>query len=244
MAMNLTSSSLYRFALIPVLAALGNLCAADTPAEIRAAVERAARSHLVDLIATAGLSKPSVEIDVLAQETEKACLGTAHIDSIDTKSISRMRFSVTCDEPQWRSEFVVRAKVTADVVVAAQEIRAGSALAAEYVEVEQRTVMSLGDVTSSVAAVVGKSSRRALRRGQVVNPRLLIEPVVFPRGAQVNIVASNRGVQVTVAGEALEAGRRGEIVRVRNQANGNVIRARVVDRQTVEPVEVISPSPR
>lgn len=244
--MNLLSSSLNRLAraLIPVLT-ICNVCVADTPAEIHAAVERAARNHLVDLLATAGLRKPSVEIEVLAQETEKPCTGTSHIDSLDLKSITRMRFVATCNEPEWRSEFIVRAKVQADIVVASSDIRASTAIAPEYVEIERRAVTSIADVTSDIDAIVGKSSRRALRRGQTVNPRLLIEPIVFARGARVDIVARNRGVQVTVAGEALEPGRRGQIVRVRNQANGNVIRARVIDSQTVEPVSAdISPSSR
>jgi len=156
-----------------------------------------------------------------------------------------MRFVATCNEPEWRSEFIVRAKVQADIVVASSDIRASTAIAPEYVEIERRAVTSIADVTSDIDAIVGKSSRRALRRGQTVNPRLLIEPIVFARGARVDIVARNRGVQVTVAGEALEPGRRGQIVRVRNQANGNVIRARVIDSQTVEPVSAdISPSSR
>lgn len=154
-----------------------------------------------------------------------------------------MRFVVTCDEPQWQSEFIVRGKVRAEIFVAASDVRAGTAVEESDVELELREIPSLSDVTSNIEDIAGKSSRRALRRGHAINPRHLSEPVVFKRGARVNIVARNAGVQVTVTGEALETGRRGEIIRVRNQTNGSEIRARVVDSQTVEPVD-ISPSSR
>jgi flagella basal body P-ring formation protein FlgA len=75
-----------------------------------------------------------------------------------------------------------------------------------------------------------------LRSGQLINRRWLIEPVLVKRGANVTIVARNAGVSVQVAGEALAAGRRNEIVQVRNKTNGRIIRARVIGENEVEPV--------
>jgi len=43
---------------------------------------------------------------------------------------------------------------------------------------------------------------------------------------------------VHVPAEALQSGRRGEVISVKNSRNGTIIRARVIAESTVEPVEV------
>jgi flagella basal body P-ring formation protein FlgA len=55
------------------------------------------------------------------------------------------------------------------------------------------------------------------------------------RGEPVRIVARHEQIEVSMAGDALDTGARGDMVRVRN-ANGTVIRARVTGAGTVEPV--------
>jgi flagella basal body P-ring formation protein FlgA len=64
------------------------------------------------------------------------------------------------------------------------------------------------------------------------------------RNAKVTIIARNAGVEVHVAAEALQAGKRGEVISVKNSANGNVIRARVIGPDTVEPLDIPSGTTR
>jgi flagella basal body P-ring formation protein FlgA len=45
-------------------------------------------------------------------------------------------------------------------------------------------------------------------------------------------------VEVSMAGEALDPGALGEVIRVRNATSGTVIRARVVDAGVVEPADI------
>jgi len=147
-----------------------------------------------------------------------------------------MRFAASCAEPAWRAEFVVRATISAEVVTAARDLRAGEVIDATAVTLERRDLVAPAEAISDPALVVGKTSRRVLRSGQLVSRRWLVEPLLVRRGADVTILARDVGVEVRVAGEALAAGRRNEIIQVRNKTNGNVIRARVIDVDTVEPI--------
>jgi hypothetical protein len=52
---------------------------------------------------------------------------------------------------------------------------------------------------------------------------------------------ADRGIEVSTAGEALDAGARGALVRVRNSTSGQTVRMRVVAPGTVEPVDVPMP---
>ncbi len=74
-----------------------------------------------------------------------------------------------------------------------------------------------------------------MHRGDIVRRSLLHAPTLVRRGDAVNIVAQHEQILVTMAGEALDAGARGDIVRVRNAGSGKVIRARVIDAGEVEP---------
>lgn len=207
---------------------------AATPQEL---VEQSAKHHLLDAAERAGLNAPQVRVQALARGAVATCPGTVKVEPVDTRTVSRMRFAVVCSSaPQERTEFVVRGTLTAEVVVASEAVHANRPIAAEQLSLERRDVSGVTDPISDIEAVVGKSSRRALRAGQVVSERWLVEPVLVKRGARVNIVARNAGVEVQVAGEALESGRRDEVIRVRNAGNDTEIRARVVDENIVEPV--------
>jgi flagella basal body P-ring formation protein FlgA len=50
------------------------------------------------------------------------------------------------------------------------------------------------------------------------------------------MVARREGIEVTTAGEALDAGGRGAMVRVRNAGSGQIVRMRVTGPGTVEPI--------
>ncbi|HTN67442.1 MAG TPA: flagellar basal body P-ring formation chaperone FlgA, partial [Burkholderiaceae bacterium] len=93
------------------------------------------------------------------------------------------------------------------------------------------------DALASPQAVLGMTSRRSVRAGEVVREGWLVRSTLVHRGAAVSIVARSGAIEVTAAGEALDAGARDAIIRVRNVSNGKILRARVLDDNTVEPVE-------
>jgi flagella basal body P-ring formation protein FlgA len=80
-----------------------------------------------------------------------------------------------------------------------------------------------------------------MRAGELVRTRMLAATLLVRRDA-VAILVRSGPVEVRNAGEALEAGREGQVLRVRNSATGRVIRARVLGEGMVEPVQVDTPS--
>ena len=65
----------------------------------------------------------------------------------------------------------------------------------------------------------------------------LSSPVLVKRGDAVLMLARREGIEVSMAGEALDAGARGAMVRVRNAGSGQVVRMRVAGQGTVEPID-------
>jgi flagella basal body P-ring formation protein FlgA len=96
----------------------------------------------------------------------------------------------------------------------------------------------IGDSIADPVSLEGLSSRRALRAGEVLRKSQLLQIPLVKKGEVVRIVARRDQVEVTMTGEALDAGPRDAVVRVRNASSGNVIRARVTAEGEVEPVDL------
>lgn len=205
---------------------------------MEARVVAAARDWLADEAEAKGLVEPVFELKAVARlpQPMPPCAKRLTVDALDTRSLARLAFAVICPEPSgWQREWSVRASVTAMVTVAARDVPANQALTQDDLAIERRRITDLNGAVSIPQEAIGQSSNRSLRSGQPLHARWLAAPLLVRRGDSVNIVARHGGVEVQVAGEALEPGRLRQIVRVRNSSSGKVIRARVLDSGVVEP---------
>jgi len=202
-------------------------------------VEAAAKQHVQRWVDGSGLVEPTFTLNVLrGSRPLAACRESVTVDGVDTRQPNRMRFVAVCPGAEgWRYEFIVRAQVSARIAVAATDVAAGRVLTDEDVLLERHDISGIADPIADPQEAVGLSGKRALRSGEVLRATLLSSPILVKRGEAVRIVARREQIEVSMAGEALDAGARGAMVRVRN-ANGTVIRARVSGGATVEPVDV------
>lgn len=223
-------------AVVLLLCGLPVLAAAAT---LETQVHEAARRALLELADREGWAAPELQLAVPAVKPRPPCPGGWDIAAADLRSLSRLRFVARCaDGKAPAQDFVLRAGLSAEVLVAAQAIPAGRAIAEADVELQRRDLGLAGDALGRVEDVVGQAPRSSLRAGQVLQKRLLQAAQLIRRGDRVTIQAGGQqGIEVTAAGEALEAGARDALIRVRNSASGRVITARVLDSGLVEPVQ-------
>lgn len=204
---------------------------------LESAVERIAREHVNRYAESIGWAQPQLKLKFTTGNLG-GCADDSQIQTIDVRQPSRMRFAVICNGD--KRDVVVRATIAADVVVSVHDLKAGTPIDASSLKLERRDVTATPGAAANIDDVAGKTSRRALRAGQLVDRRWLNESVLVKRNSKVTIVARNAGVEVHVAAEALQAGKRGEVISVKNSANGTVIRARVIAPDAVEPLEIPS----
>ncbi|NHZ79464.1 flagellar basal body P-ring formation protein FlgA [Massilia sp. CCM 8695] len=215
----------------------GNINAAENA--ITARLEQAAREQLARQAETAGLAEAQFTVNVATPRAAPPCAKPVEIEAVDTRTPARMRFAVLCpDAGGWKYEYVLRASVSALVAVAAAPLAAGQLLTAQDVTLERRDVTTLSDAISSAEAATGQATRRSLRAGEVLRQAQLSAPLLVKRGEPVVMLARFEAIEISTAGEALDAGALHALVRVRNLANGRVVRMRVIAPGTVEPVEL------
>jgi flagella basal body P-ring formation protein FlgA len=202
-------------------------------------IEQAARAELERRMAASGLTEPQFDIAVVTVRPAPPCGQPVAVEPVDTRSPQRMRFVARCaDTPGWRYEYVVRARVTAMVAIASAPVAANEALTDAHVTIERRDISNIADPVSNPADVVGQMSRRMLRPGDILRSGQLSNPVLVKRGDAVTMVARREGIEVSMAGEALDAGGKGAVVRVRNAGSGQVVRMRVAGPGMVEPIDM------
>ena len=222
-----------------------NTSAAASPTnaeQVPVLVEAAARQHVLRWADSSGLIEPKFELNVVRGSRPLAACGQGvTVEALDTRVPSRMKFAAVCSAgagaPGWRYEFVVRAQMSARIAIAANDVPAGKVIADEDVLLERHDISNIADPVSDPQDVVGMSGKRSLRAGEVLRLALLAAPTLVKRGEAVRIVARNEQVEVSMGGEALDAGAKGSLVRVRN-ASGTIIRAKVTAAGTVQPADM------
>ncbi|WP_022854057.1 flagellar basal body P-ring formation chaperone FlgA [Thermodesulfatator atlanticus] len=121
------------------------------------------------------------------------------------------------------------------VVVVKRPVAARTVLTPEDLGFAKRPASRLPkDALFALEDALGKETRTSLRAGQVLRTSSLRIPPVIKRGKIVRIVARGKNFVVSALGEARQAGRPGEFIRVRNLSSKREVYAKVIDAQTVE----------
>jgi len=228
----------FRAATLFIVACVLSL-ASSAATTLSADVEQAAREQLEKNAAAAGLGEPAFDLTVLTSRPPPACTTPVAVEPLDMRNPARMRFVARCaDGRGWRHEFTVRARISALVAVTAAPVNANAPLGEADVALERRDISTIADPVGVPEEAIGRSSRRSLRAGEVLRAGQLVAPIAVKRGDGVTMMARQDGIEVSMAGEALDAGARGAVVRVRNSASGQVVRMRVLGAGAVQPVDL------
>lgn len=208
-------------------------------AGLEARVMEFAQQGLLDQAQREGLLEPQLQLSLPnargRAQPAPPCAAPWQIQASDTRFLSRLRYSAHCPASGQTLELLLRAQLSAEVLVASQSVAAGRALGEADVELQRRDITNAPDAVSQLDAVLGLSPRSSLRAGQILQKRQLQAAVLVRRGEKVRILARRDGIEVQAAGEALEPGARDAQIRVRNVASGRVITARVLEAGLVEP---------
>ncbi|OPY73287.1 MAG: flagellar basal body P-ring biosynthesis protein FlgA [Syntrophorhabdus sp. PtaU1.Bin058] len=86
---------------------------------------------------------------------------------------------------------------------------------------------------ATIEDVVGRVLKRDIAANTVVTKQVLEEQIALQRGNQVNIVAETKRLLVRTKGKAIDKGRIGDTIRVRNVASGKELMGRVTSSDTV-----------
>lgn len=145
---------------------------------------------------------------------------------------------VTCSgSTPWKIYVPVRLALIDAVVVTRRPVVRGQALTAADLMLDEVDIAAQRHpVYRRIEDVIGLRSKRQLDSGDILHANLLKRARLVRRGGAVQIVAAGDGLLVSMRGEAMGDGGRGDRVRVKNLASGRVITGTVIRRGVIEVV--------
>jgi flagella basal body P-ring formation protein FlgA len=141
----------------------------------------------------------------------------------------RLRLTLACpDQPQWSVQVTAQATVFTRAVVAAEVLERGQLISPAMLAYQEVALsrQSRG-LFSHIEEVAGLSAKRRTRSQQMLTRDMLVSPWLVRRGERVTVTANHGDIRASTEGEALQDGRKGTVIRVRNAASGKVIEAKV-----------------
>lgn len=129
------------------------------------------------------------------------------------------------------------------VVVASKAISQGQSVTAADLVVDRQDTTQLVSYLSSPTALIGLKAKRNIAAGQLVRPTdadaetRSTQPPLVKRRDRVKVVARSGVLNVSIAGESLQDGRAGDVIKVRNVDSNTTVHGRVVSATEVEVVD-------
>ena len=135
----------------------------------------------------------------------------------------------------WQSLVRVQQKAFRDVLVATRAIRRNRTIGEEDVTLVRKNVTgnAVESYFTSPGQAVGKQARRPIAKGEILHGALVATPAAVKEGGRVFVLYESPGLVVRALGVALEAGRVGDFIPVRNLQSGNVVYGIVQGNESV-----------
>jgi flagella basal body P-ring formation protein FlgA len=121
-----------------------------------------------------------------------------------------------------------------DVLISLRPIGRDLAILPEDVRVERRDIGALSArPLSAKRQVAGKLAARAIGINEILTEPMIAAPKVIERGNALTLIYETASLKVEAPGRALEDGRIGDVIPVKNPRSGKVVEGKIVDARTV-----------
>jgi len=131
----------------------------------------------------------------------------------------------------------INLRVEEPVLVATQRIDHDQPLTASNTKVETRETTQFNEtILGEPARMLGRLAKVTLNPGRIVTPLVVAIPPVVKRGQEAKIVFRNGAVSVTAGAVCRQDGMAGQIITAKSLASQRLVRVRVGEDGTLEPV--------
>lgn len=125
-------------------------------------------------------------------------------------------------------------KIFDQVVVSTRPLASREVIAPEDVRLDWREIGPAAPRPyTKIEEVLGKQLSRSTSANEVVTVAQAELPQVVRHGSPIVLIYENSNVRVEMGGEALQAGKVGDTIKVKNPASGKLLQGVIVDARTV-----------
>lgn len=133
-----------------------------------------------------------------------------------------------------RGQFNLRVRRFSEVAVMTSALKLHDEITTDKLEIKRMDVTSLREQPiTSLDAIHGSRTKRNLAAGQILTVEATETAPDIEVGREVTITFEEKSFTITTRGLAMQTGRRGEKIRVKNLASGKTVFARVTGEREV-----------
>ena len=146
----------------------------------------------------------------------------------------RVSIRLTCKQPNWSTYISLKISIYHIIATARSHIYKGETLTADNIYFKETDITKISrSYFTEPKSVLGKAARRNISQHQSINPYMLSSPTLIIKGDSVIIKAGGNNLNISTLGTALQNGKKGRQIRIRNNRSGRVIRAYVTGKGRV-----------
>lgn len=125
-------------------------------------------------------------------------------------------------------------RIFEDVVVSSAPLARHESIEAADVRLVRRDISSLnGKPFKSVDEIAGQQAAHAIEINEILTQKSLDRPSLMRRGSPVTLLYETRTLRVESPGMAVDGGKLGDVIAVKNATSGKLLRGVVLDERTV-----------
>ena len=131
-------------------------------------------------------------------------------------------------------ETTVRIQTFDDIVVAAEGLQPEQKITENMVILNRFETTGMdGNYFLDIADIIDLQTIRKIDQGQPIFSNSIELPFVIRRGDVIKIIVKINNIQITSYGKALQDGKKGDRIEIVNKDTGKILKAEVIDKQTV-----------
>lgn len=174
-------------------------------------------------------AKPVVSIQPLSARLNLEKCQQAIQFKTNNRRGGRVSLRVACETPRWQLYLSAEARIIQNVVAASTTLLKGPPILYNHLTlVETDTAKLYGNYFTAIDQVVGMTARHTIQSGEILKSSSLTAATLVSRDDAVTIEASSSNLSIRTLGTALQAGKKGDQIEVRNDKSGTVIKAIVI----------------
>ena len=141
------------------------------------------------------------------------------------KPVGNVTVEVKCTvQNPWKIYLQASIKAYTDVVTAKINLNRNSILMDQDIELKKQDVsQARSGYYLDKKQVAGKTLKRSLHAGEIIEPRMLIKSRLVKRGQIITLIAETNGITVRMSGKAMNDAAKGEPVRVKNTSSNRIV---------------------
>lgn len=202
-------------------------------AQLETSLKQTLAGQVVSMAQKMGLKDYSYDIDLNYLDSRlnlNPCKIPLNIEAPQPLELGRSHIKVSCkDTSPWALNVPTDVNLFAHVVVLNQPVAKDQIISEAQLNLQRQNLAELRNgYYLKKEQVIGKQSKRALAGNTVINSHLILPALMVYRGDKVMIIASKGSMSVKMPGEALNDGREGRQIRVKNSRSKRIVHAQVI----------------